>query len=581
MDSIDPNIPLQAGQNIPQYGMNNPGVQNALITAIKLQQANQAIQAQNALKAVYANPANYDPKTLQPTPEAMANLMRASPAAGMDVQNNVLAMQQKRMLSQEGQMKINDEYQVQAQDIRTRTLDYYNKQLSQGIIPQQAIANTQKFYTDQLDEWLPNIPEQMRTQVPKAWNPVRMSANSMTYQQQQAVQKAWEPAEDYGRLDAQGRPTKYWVNNMTGQMGQYDNRNMPYKPIGVGKPMEKPELYEAPVNGKMTTIIRGPEGGWLRDDNQTSAVPDTAPRKIGTQDSEAQTFSKPQMIEIPDPEDPSKTKQQLAQQITKGPQQGQWVTADAGREPLPTPTKIAAAIQGRQGAVQIQRLSGALNESAASLANLVQLPIGATAGIFQGLQNETASSLAGAVQRTIANELTPQAAQDVKVTFTGLQRNLAAVEAQGSVYGLVGLSKQMEVLMPLAGDSSITVMRKYAEMRQILDRATESIATNPGIAESQAQLFKKVASEVDKAVPYTVQDVTDLERKTTKNWLGQPVVPNEAAQDFAKRMLGHAQQGNAPSASQSGVPEPKSQQEYDALPPGAHYLYQGKVMVKP
>jgi hypothetical protein len=193
---------------------------------------------------------------------------------------------------------------------------------------------------------------------------------------------------------------------------------------------------------------------------------------------------------------------------------------------------------GRAGAAQIQRLVGAMNEAVASLGNLSELPIGSTAGWFQGLQNESADSLGGAIQRSWANKLTPQDAQDVAVTFTGLQRTLAVIDAQGSAYGVVGLSKLMQSLMPRVGDTTVTVMRKYAEMRQILDQAIESVDSNPETAPPQKALLEQIRNKVSGAVPWTIHDVMDLEKHQEHSGIfGGESIPEESAKEFATKAI--------------------------------------------
>ncbi len=98
-------------------------------------------------------------------------------------------------------------------------------------------------------------------------------------------------------------------------------------------------------------------------------------------------YGKVSQIAIDDPDTPGDTKIVPAQQHTKT---GQWVTADANRDPLPTPKRIVSTGgSGRQAEAQAMAMINAGNEASASLKNLVELPIGATSGWFKGLTSQT------------------------------------------------------------------------------------------------------------------------------------------------------------------------------------------------
>ena len=54
----------------------------------------------------------------------------------------------------------------------------------------------------------------------------------------------------------------------------------------------------------------------------------------------------------------------------------------------------------------------------------------------------------------------------MEVLFTGVARNLAAIEASGAATGLVGLAVQMEKLIPKPGDTASTLAIKLSDMRR-------------------------------------------------------------------------------------------------------------------
>lgn len=173
--------------------------------------------------------------------------------------------------------------------------------------------------------------------------------------------------------------------------------------------------------------------------------------------------------------------------------------------------KPVSAAEGRQQATQLTAIRGAGNEAVASLKNLVELPIGANMGNWMGVQFQTPDSLRDALGRSLARQITPKETTDLYITFSGVGRSLATLEAQGRAQGLVGLSGQMDRLMPQSGDTGLQVMRRYAEIRQIIDRAIENAKVSGKASPEASGLFDKIQEEAHDAVPWTVHDVTMIE----------------------------------------------------------------------
>jgi hypothetical protein len=210
---------------------------------------------------------------------------------------------------------------------------------------------------------------------------------------------------------------------------------------------------------------------------------------------------------------------------------------------------------GRQQATMLTRLTAAGNEVSGALQNLMELPVTANLGVFGGTQYQTADTLTDAVHRALARSLTPQEVQDLQATTLGLSRGLATLEATGVSQGLVGLAKQMEREVPQSGDTPLTVMRKYADVRQIVERAMETVKSTSAVPETQTALLDKIVAEVKRAVPFTVHDVNMLERS-----------PDDPAtvKAFSARVFANQRGGGS-------LPTVTSQAQYDALAPGAYY----------
>lgn len=253
-------------------------------TAIALQQAAQVQQAQNALKMLYTNPQNYDPKTLQPTPEAMAGLMSTSPTAGMDLQNNLVALQQKRALSSFQQSEAAQGWRKQGLEVGKDGLDAYDAELKKGNSPEGALQAGQKIYSDGLNNLKSSgLPPELAAQASPTFDPIRARNAQFTAQQQAAMENLKK--EGYQRSQqrtAEGRVQDVWQapNKPTLDMG-----GNPIEATGIpGNQKEAAPEFEVPLaNGKVVPVERTPGGGWVTADSARAPVADVSGiRKIGT-----------------------------------------------------------------------------------------------------------------------------------------------------------------------------------------------------------------------------------------------------------------------------------------------------------
>lgn len=256
-----------------QYGPDMNAIAAAQRNALAMQQAQQTVQAQNALRAIYANPSNLDPNG-QPTPQAINQLAQVSPAMAQDVQHNILANQDLRARLQFTNGQVAKQYQGEASEIATKSLAAYNDALQKGMPPDQATRVAQQTYTELVDPWKANLPPEFASRVSPTFDAQRARATTMTTQRQDEIDKGWEPRTDYGRVDSQNRPTEYQYNKVTGQTMSVD-RSTPYHPTGAGKPEAgADELYTVTSNGKQVTAVKDPNGNGFLDFQSRQLIPD-------------------------------------------------------------------------------------------------------------------------------------------------------------------------------------------------------------------------------------------------------------------------------------------------------------------
>jgi hypothetical protein len=188
------------------------------------------------------------------------------------------------------------------------------------------------------------------------------------------------------------------------------------------------------------------------------------------------------------------------------------------------------------------------NETVAALNNLVDLPITATSGIFMGVQTENPGELREALKRTSVNRMTTDESKAVISGFQGVTRSLATLEATGRAAGLVGLTRMAQANIPEAGDDPLTILRKYAEIRQIVDRSVQTVKASPGVSDEQKKLLDSIATQAEKAVPWTVKDINALQFNPS----------DEKVMDFARKV---GTGGKAQATSSPPPPKPGEVQE--------------------
>ena len=113
--SIDPRIPLQAGQPSQNIGPDLGKVFSMAEMAQKMQQQNQQMQSQNALRQLLGQPGAIDPKTGFPTAATMTSAYGIDPGSAVQLQGNALKAQEAASLMGERQ-SLMQEHQAAAID---------------------------------------------------------------------------------------------------------------------------------------------------------------------------------------------------------------------------------------------------------------------------------------------------------------------------------------------------------------------------------------------------------------------------------------------------------------------------------
>ena len=161
----------------------------------------------------------------------------------------------------------------------------------------------------------------------------------------------------------------------------------------------------------------------------------------------------------------------------------------------------------------VQRSINSLGGVASALESIKELPAGTTIGALSNLQ--TKDGLINYLRNAAGRKISSNDAEMMNTLFTGIGRNLAAIEASGVATGLTVLANQMQsgTYIQAGIDTPEKVAIKLADIRRI---ATENIrpAIEAGlISADQQRTAEALVNRIEKAVPFTTLDVIRATRK--------------------------------------------------------------------
>lgn len=235
-----------------------------------LQQAQQAVMSQNALRGILGAPGAID-DTGQPTPDAMRQVMAVDPNVGMKLRQNGLVMQQQQLQQQTMKTKLFQDQAGMVHDISERGLVAYQDAKTRGLPEPEAIKAGQSAYDEGMGEARKSglFSDAQLGGANTSFDPIRARSMVQTvkeFQQQQkdqtaaekiradetreaardaeiarhnhATEGATKPAEievmlDPTKKDASGNPTPFSYNKVTRESTTLDGK--PYVPGGVAK----------------------------------------------------------------------------------------------------------------------------------------------------------------------------------------------------------------------------------------------------------------------------------------------------------------------------------------------------------
>lgn len=171
--------------------------------------------------------------------------------------------------------------------------------------------------------------------------------------------------------------------------------------------------------------------------------------------------------------------------------------------------KVNVNLTGGRESVFVQRMLMGATQGSKDLANVVQLPLTASTGLFGG--RKQGAGLLDATMEVLANAATGQEAQAYNAMATGFQRSLAQIESAGLMPS-GALTHQMDAVLFKEGDTNLTKLHKLAQTRQIIEAGMEVVDSNPRVSTTEKAKVKEVLESVRKSVPFTHSDLINLQK---------------------------------------------------------------------
>jgi len=188
-------------------------------------------------------------------------------------------------------------------------------------------------------------------------------------------------------------------------------------------------------------------------------------------------------------------------------------------------------VKARQQELIAQRAITGMRGAVSAMESVMRLPAGATAGILPNLT--TKDGMFNFVRNYPLRKMTSSEAKAIETLFTGVTRNLAFVESSGTATGLVGLSKQLERLYPVAGDNVRDVALKLADVRRISTESIEAMIASGLFPQQMSKAAKEQIERMEKVIPFTTNDVVDAITKGRPTMGASTTAAAAGAKSFA------------------------------------------------
>ena len=212
---------------------------------------------------------------------------------------------------------------------------------------------------------------------------------------------------------------------------------------------------------------------------------------------------------------------------------------DLGQTRTITGVKPATAGAGKVGQNNLMfagRVHSNILGASKDLAGIASLPGASQSPVLSGVINRDPETVVGSLTAAAARKMTAQDQRAFDQVANSLDLALTKIEGQGLASSATKFNvQQYSALRPRAGDRAINMAIYLAKVRQEIETGVLSHSRMAGATAEQKQDLQNVLKDVEKTIPFTLDDVTDVLRKgrerldeKTQRILGLPSVTEEA-----------------------------------------------------
>jgi hypothetical protein len=164
--------------------------------------------------------------------------------------------------------------------------------------------------------------------------------------------------------------------------------------------------------------------------------------------------------------------------------------------------------QGQNALIFASRVYGNIENAAQDLSNIMTLPAVAQSPVFAGIIGVDPARALGSLSALAARTITTPEQKAFEQITNSLDAALSRLEAQGLASGATKSSIQsFNSLKPRAGDRAINMALYIARVKQEIETGIRVHDKMPGTTPEQREATQKILGDLDKVVPYDVQDV--------------------------------------------------------------------------
>jgi hypothetical protein len=265
---IDPNIPLQSGRDIPQFG---PDIKQLITMAAlgqRMQMQNQEQQGVNLLGQLYKDPNNLDSSTGDLKPEAINQVMQVAPRVGLGYKQDLVKNKEIRARQGALQSSAFEGFQKEYKGVLSTATQVRDEALNKGYSPETALQQGQKSYTDGLNNLKNNGGYAgFVNRAPPNFDPVMARGALLTLEQSEKLKLEKEAATRANVKEARESRTTPKPIEVTSPDGK--------KTVGTGVYNRDNRGWETPEGQKIE--------GNVREVSTSSSAPDEQAQRVTAQ----------------------------------------------------------------------------------------------------------------------------------------------------------------------------------------------------------------------------------------------------------------------------------------------------------